>query len=143
AWLDRRTCSPCPCSKWWGATGLKIPQTRMTAISCRRRTNFLYAESSPRFNHAAGRLRSRSRPADRRRTEYAPRSAARALQHLQLPNSRVSSAPALVGLGVCPSLFPFPQTRGCGAPEQTPRERTRLSRALKPVAAIYRAISNG
>ena len=43
--------------------------------------------------------------------------------------AQASSAPGLLGLGVGPSLFPFPQTRGCGAPEQTPEEDTRLSSA--------------
>jgi len=38
-----------------GRDGTEIPQTRMTAISCRRRpNNFLYAESSARFKQAAG-----------------------------------------------------------------------------------------
>src|SRR5215831_19461142 len=51
------------------------------------------------------------------------------LANIELSNSRVSSAPGLVGLGVGPSLFPFPKVRGCGAPEQTPEEDTRLSSA--------------
>src|SRR5262249_31225304 len=55
---------------------------------------------------------------------------------IQLLNSQASSPPGLVGLGVCPSLFPFPQTRGRGAPEQTPEDGPRLPSAPRAFPAF-------
>src|SRR5262249_14868548 len=48
--------------------------------------------------------------------------------HIQF-SAKLRRPQGLVGLGVCPSLFPFPKTRGCGAPEQTRKKKTRLSSA--------------
>src|SRR5215831_12244008 len=68
------------------------------------------------------------------------------LANIELSNSRVSSAPGFGRAWGRPvSFFPFPQTRGCGAPEQTPEEDTRLSSAPPafPAFAFHGARTHG
>ena len=95
-----------------GRDGTENPQTRMTAISCRRRTNFLYAESSPRFNHAAGRQGSRSRPADREKNGVrAPVGRAR------FATSSIAKQPSFISPSFgrawgLPVSFPIPPNEG-------------------------------
>src|SRR5262245_8994554 len=79
---------------------------------------FVPAQAGTQGPHSlTKRLGPRFRGGERRKTD------------IHLSNSQASSPPGLVGLGVGPSLLPSPQTRGCGAPEQTPRRKTRLSSA--------------